>query len=182
MSKLIGVSNAPALGQLKRWLLLVDQIAVVDDFEEDWSFRSKKPSLAADLDWLSHRGIVFPVNNYSNLNVNVEKVIPMKGRVILVPGPRPASLNVQPNPRADEKPMTVAQLLDALSDPLCRLECQNLRRSADLDAISLRVRSPHLLVCGEERKALGDVQHVTIKAMPEPDETTPLESILVLLR
>lgn len=59
MRKVIGVGDEASLVPLKRWLLLVDEVAVVHDEGTDWDSRSENPSLAADLDWLSERGIVF---------------------------------------------------------------------------------------------------------------------------
>jgi hypothetical protein len=108
VNKVIGVGDERALPQLKRWLLLDDQIAIVDKYEKDWSFRSKKPSLAADLDWLTERGIVFSVNNCLNWTNNVKEVRQEGDKVLLIlQSGGPASMYIQPIRRANGKPMTV---------------------------------------------------------------------------
>jgi hypothetical protein len=57
------------------------------------------------------------------------------------------------------------------------MECETLRRSGEVDAVSLRKPSPRVVI-PSERVSLGDVHSVVINVMPQPSETTPLESIL----
>jgi hypothetical protein len=177
MRKLIGVGDEASLAQLKRWLLLVDEVAVVHDQAKDWDCRDDNPSLAADLDWLSDRGIVSKVDTHANATVNVQDIKSEEGRVLLIPRAGAASIYLRPGPSTGQ-PMTVSELLDALQDIVCRLECQTLQRSTDVDAISFRMPSPGVWVSKDLHLVLGDVEHVTINAMPEPSETTPLEAIL----
>ena len=100
---------------------------------------------------------------------------PARTRIGIHPGPSDQSIVDRRLP--DRRGMTVGELVNALSDIICRLECENLRRSRNVEAISLRTPSPRVLIPGE-RVALGDVHHVIINAMPQPSETTSLERIL----
>jgi hypothetical protein len=186
MSKVIGVGDEAALLELKRWLLLVDEIAVPHDEKTDWECRTKNPSLAADLDWLRERGIVSTVSSHVATTVNVEEVKLDGERVLLYLAPASTETPIRSGPPdqtdvdpgiPERKPMTAGELVDALQDIVCRLECESLRRSREVEAVSLRRPSPRVVILGE-RVALGDIHNIAIKAMPQPSETTSLESIL----
>lgn len=178
MGKLIGVADAESLTQLKRWLLLVDEIAVVHDEESDWTFRDENPSLASDLDWLTERGIVSRVHHHADSTVNIDAVRQGESGVVLIPTKGAASIQIRPGLANDSGPMTVGELLGALSDILCRLEAATLRSSGDIDAVSLRSPSPHVVAPKRFHVELGNVHHVTINAMPEPSEMTSLDHLL----
>jgi hypothetical protein len=178
MRNLIGVGDEQTFTRLKRWLLLVDKVAVVHQKDGDWDFRRKNPSLAADLDWLTEEGIVFRVNTNLDSTINVRSIRKEGNRVVLVPESGPATIYIRPGSSITKAPMTVSAMIDAVQDIVCRLECQSLRESSDIDTISLRTPSPRVVAPKSTRLVQGMVQHVVINAIPEPSESTPLERIL----
>lgn len=130
------------------------------------------------------RGIVFTVSSHENATINVGEVTVNGGRVLLNIKPANTKIRIQTSTHGQTnldpalgKPMTVSELLDALQDIVCRMECETLRRSGEVDAVSLRKPSPRVVI-PSERVSLGDVHSVVINVMPQPSETTPLESIL----
>jgi hypothetical protein len=69
-------------------------------------------------------------------------------------------------------------LINALEDIVCRLECETLRTSQDLDAMSLQSPSPTVFRIRGVPTVLGTALNVVIKSLPEPSDTTPLDQIL----
>lgn len=120
----------------------------------------------------------FRVNNHADTTVNVQDVKADEGRVVLISKPGPAEIYIRSGLPTGRGEMRAGELIEALQDIVCRLECETLRSSSEVDAVSLRMPSPRVLVPEGLRVALGDVQQVTIDAMPEPSETTPLDTIL----
>jgi hypothetical protein len=168
MRKMIGVAHEDSLVPLKRWLLLVDEIAVVHDLEADWTFRDKKPTLAADLDWLADRGVVSRVNAHVNSTVNVREMKYDGKRVILVPESGKAAINILPGPtnnKSNGLKTTVRDLLSALQDIVCRQECETLRELSGVDAVSLHQRSPSGIKVEGFSTVMADVQHVRLREL-----------------
>src|SRR5260370_15860062 len=131
MSKVIGVGDEAALLELKRWLLLVDEIAVPHDEKTDWECRTENPSLASDLDWLRERGIVSTVSSHEAATINIEEVKLHGERVLLRLGPASTEIRIRSGPPdqtnvdpgiPERKPTTVGELVNALHDIVCRLE------------------------------------------------------------
>ena len=184
MNKIIGVATPSALATLKRQLLLVDQIAVVHDVDPqiDWTFRAKNPSLAADLDWLTARGVVFRTDFSLKFEIDIDQVSVKGEKVILKSAQSPVILSSRSQERKllvmpkGEK-ITVSHMLEALYDFCCREECQRLRDNSDVEAISLF--TPSLLpISGPVNTTIASVNSIVIKNLPEPDPTTSLERVL----
>jgi hypothetical protein len=185
MMKLIGVAPPSALQDIKRELLLFDQLAITHD-EKDWEFRSKDPSLAADLDWLEQKGLVFKSYQAGNIELGFEMVEQKKGRGILL---RPTQV-----PKRDRKgeilePLglrlasklrnrRVRDLTLIFEDFLCRLESEHLRSSEDTEAVSIRPPFPEVSETFGIKTEKGHVARIVIKEIPEPSEATSLERIL----
>lgn len=176
MGTVIGVADKESLKDLKRWLLLVDEIAVAHSEEKDWSFRDERPEMAADLDWLSDRGIVFRIG--TDFATNITSIRSEgKGVVIEVDEDSPG-IKILKTIFSREALINVGHMRDALSDLVCRLICEELRQSRQVDAISLYPPSALLAFPGCPPLRSGDVHRVTINAMPEPDDSTSLEKLL----
>ncbi len=177
MNSIVGVGDENSLIHLKSWILLMDEIAVVHD-EGEWSFRDRDPALAADLDWLSDLGIVKRVYGAASVPINIKDVRLEGGRLVLIPDNNPnAKILIQPGADSS-RPCTVRDMLDALSDVICRMECESFRRTDSVTAVSLREPSPLVKWQGTIPMTLGDVHRVTIRSMPVPSETTSLEELM----
>jgi len=97
---------------------------------------------------------------------------------LLIPQPGDASIYIRPGSSTDSTRITVGEIIDALQDIICRLECRELRQAREIDAVSLRPPSSRVAVPDSIQMVKGDVQRIAINAMPEPDEGTSLEQIL----
>ena|ERR1700730_3087736 len=141
LGQLVGVAAPSDLTQLKRQLLLVDQIAVIHDVDpsHDWECRPENPSLAADLDWLENRGLVFRVDTAGELEAGVEKMEMREGYVLLTPSERPGRIKfrVAPEGTKRKRRFTYADFLDGVRGLITRIECDELRDSRGVAAVSL---------------------------------------------
>lgn len=185
MSKLIGVAPPSALQDIKRQLLLFDQLAITHD-KKDWKFRSKDPSLAADLDWLENEGIVFKSYETANIELGFEIVPQKKGQGVLL---RPTQAPKRNQEGEIVEPLglrlasklrnrIVRDLIPIFEDFLCRLECEHLRSSRDAEAVSIRSPFPEVSETFGIKTGKGYVSRVVIKEMPEPSDAVSLERIL----
>src|ERR1022692_3532198 len=134
-SKMIGVGSISSLKHLKSQLLLVDEIAVVLGVDDtgDWDIRKKDPRLAADMDWLRDRGVVWAANPGAGaINVAVrsndlaEVTFENERVVISLPPHLSTAPAVEPSPT--RRTVRISELVDALSDICCRVECQWLEK------------------------------------------------------
>ena len=169
-----------ALKRLKTHLLLVDEIAIVQGVDEsgDWDVRKEDPRLAADLDWLQDRGVVWGAHASSDATVNIGEVRFSEGRVILSLSSDPATIRLTSSSFPSAPPMRISELLDALFDTCCRLECQRLEESRPVQAISLHPPSARVGRPLGLKSTPGDVLSIVFKAMPEPDWDVSLEDVL----
>jgi hypothetical protein len=170
------------LAQLKRQLLLVDRIAVIEGSDKDWSVRSNHPALATDLDWLEERGIVFKTD-YAG-----EELERIMHEAVSDSAQRPGTKRASGanryrlgDPRSLERLREQTRRFeDTVYDVNCRMESTALRLLMDLDAVSLYEpiykRSANRL--GKVEMKQGDIQRLVIENLPEPDETTPLDRVL----
>jgi hypothetical protein len=180
MTPTVGVATPSALTGLKRQLLLVDQIAVVHDATDDWDFRSENPSLAADLDWLEEQGAVFRTDFSLGLESGIDELRCDGNKVVILPGGKPGIFSFRIADSGIPKsgpPFTVAHLLEVLNDICCREECQILRNSRGVETVSLFSPSK-VSLSGRVSTIPTTVNSVIIKALPEPDDSTPFEQIL----
>jgi len=190
LGQLVGVAAPSDLTQLKRQLLLVDQIAVIHDVDpsHDWECRPENPSLAADLDWLENRGLVFRVNTAGDLEAGIEKMEMREGCVVLTPSERPGLIQfrrVAPEVIKRKRRFTYADFLDAVRGLITRIECDELRDSRGVAAVSLHSSSETLplgarIVRGASDESIepGYVQSVILRKLPVPGKTTSLDRIL----
>ncbi len=186
MRNIIGVTDEASIADLKRWLLFVDELAVIHPAHEDWRFKEADPELAAAMNWLRDRGALRAIDNHLCTPMNIEAVKMIKDTVYVLTKDRSISIKLESpgvgkmqirfGGRSDLK-LKVSQILEALSDALCRMECATLRQTIGAEAISLREPSEHLYV--QNGVTIEDqVQVVTIAAMPEPSESVSFEQIL----
>jgi len=189
MKKLIGVAPPSALRDIKRQLLLFDQLAITHD-EKDWEFRSSDPSLAADLDWLENEGIVFKTYEAGDIELGFEIVPEKKGRGVLLRPTQAPKLNqegeiMEPlglRLASKLRNRRVRDLTPILEDFLCRLESEQLRSSEDAEVVSIRLPFPEVNETFGIKTEKGYVSRVVIKEMPEPSDAISLERILEFRR
>jgi hypothetical protein len=183
VNQYVAVSTESLLTGIKRHLLLFDRVAVLQS-EQDWSFRENDASLAADLDWLEERGLLFRVSDFLNQELGWQSVDTTSGIAIeLVDVPngdpikaREARLGRRFARRFNHK--TVKNILEGLEDWGCRWEAQRLTRSVGVQAVSLVPPRTEVdpLVGADKRR--GHVLRVVLNQMPEPSDQTSLEEIL----
>jgi hypothetical protein len=180
----IGVATLGDLVGLKRHLMLVDRIAVMHptDPRSDWECRAHDPALASDLDWLQGKGVLLRVDGTSDVETGIEKIEAVDGRCVLKMSNRAGLIRVvrrsKPGGTGPRAAVTVGRFKDALMETLCRLECEALRRSADVDVFSLHAPGKYLRWPPSHQVDTGDVVRIVVKALPFPDEATSLEHIL----
>ena len=183
---MIGVGTTDTLKALKKQLLFFDEIAVVlgIDGTGDWDIRKKHPGLAADLDWLRHRGIVWAAKgNADAINVMVRSAnlaeVRFDGDQILVSLPsHQASVAVARKGHRAEQTLRVSQLLDALFDICCQVECHTLERNSPVRAVSLHPPSTKVSMLRGLTVTPSDVLSVVLNSIPLPDESVSLERVV----
>jgi hypothetical protein len=186
ISKVIGVGTTSTLKTLKQQLLFFDEIAVVLGLDStgDWDIRKKHPGLAADLDWLRHRGVVRTAKgNADAINVMVRSAnlaeVRFDGEQVLISAPsHEAPFAVAGKAQRPEQTLRVSQLLDALFDICCRVECHALERSSAVHAISLHPPSTKISLVQGLTVTSSDVLSVVLNSIPLPDESVSLERIV----
>ena len=185
--KTIGVGTTSSLKHLKKHLLLVDEIAVVlgVDSTGDWDIREKDPRLAADLDWLRDRGLVWSANSGGADAINVAvrssdlaEVSFEKGRVVISAPSSPTTSRVCSEGLPSTRIMRVSELLHALSDICCRVECQWLERNRPVHAFTLLPPSSKVARLEGLTSVSSDVLSVVLKTIPSPRDDVSLEDIL----
>jgi hypothetical protein len=183
--QIVGVAYLSNLTELKRSLLLLDRIAVIHDLDpnRDWDCRAEDPALAADLDWLQAREIVSRVDASSKLDTGIERLEKVGDEILFEMGDRPGIFGTARRTKAKMReprvaPLKVRDLRDAINHFACRHECESLRKSLDVNAVSLYPPSRTLHRPDGKGVEPGYVQRIVIERLPEPDETTSLERIL----
>ncbi len=104
--------------------------------KSDWSFRAADPSLAADLDWLEDKGLVFRVGDFLDRECGFEFKYTEDGKgvlVKLVEVPRHKIKEVREAHLGREFALkfsgkTIADWKKGIDDLACRWEAQRLAR------------------------------------------------------
>jgi hypothetical protein len=189
VNQYIAVAVESVLPDIKRHLVLFDKIAVVHTQDRDWTFRTKDSSLAADLDWLESKGVVFRVEEFLNQECGFEFARRRKGDrrkgVFIVPVKIPRQkigemrhdlLGLPFLEKFDGK--TIRDISAGFDDLSCRWEAQRLAGSMDVRAVSLFPPRPEVTELLGINTAQGDVLRVVLKDIPEPSALTSLDEIL----
>jgi hypothetical protein len=176
----VAVVPDTGLSSIKHQLLFFDKVAVVQS-EDDWSFREQDPSLAADLDWLENKGLVFRVAEA------LKKLIPFE----IVRQEQKDTLRITltdflPEDKIEEvrddthlgSEKTPKEILSGIDDLVCRWEAQRLKDSAGVEAISISSPCSGISDLFGLKTAQGDVVRVLLKNIPEPSSDASLEQIL----
>ena len=174
MEEYVGILSQVGLSSsdIKRNLVLFDRIAIPQREGIDWPWRERNPELAANLDWLSERGLVFKVF----ASWKFMRPVPSFG---LSPFEDGIDAKLRRN------------WVDALVELSCRGEAAVLRASRnDIEAVSL---APSVELTREALKlpklkqttdwlriapSKEEVLRVLIKEMPTPSETTSFDDII----
>jgi len=176
----IGVATLFDLEVLKRSLLLVDKIAVLhnEDPETDWYCRNRNPGLAADLDWLSDKGLVERVES----SVQIESVDDLRARINFKPSGECPLTEMSKVPESLLRSSAVTEggrpAFEAACDLCCRVLREQLMLGHVIDAVSLRDPTSSLPALAVSPLKLGSVQELVIEQFPYPSESTSLEQIL----
>lgn len=184
MKEFLAVAPDNAAHNIKQQLLLFDRVGVVEN--EDWAFRKDDPSLAADLDWLENKNLVFKVGHFLNRECGFELVENPRAKSItikLVEVPKDkikevidARLGLDFAVEYDGKP--VRNLKVGLTDLACRWEAERLRESTNADVVSLCPPQPEINSLLGMKSEKGDVVRVLLRDFPQPSDSTSLEHIL----
>jgi hypothetical protein len=177
----IGVATLFNLDNLKRALLLVDRICVIQNSKEDWYCRKRDPALAANLDFLKDRNVILEAD--SNFGVEVidkpgeYKLILRnhlaENQLIIPVSQLIEAISVAKGARAGS-----ADALSAFCDGVCRTLCDHLATDFPVQVVSLSHPVDTLPeIAGKDVRA-ADVQRVIIQKFPYPDDSTSLERLL----
>jgi hypothetical protein len=177
----IGVATLFDLDDLKRALLLVDRICVIQNSEEDWYCRERNPELAADLDFLKDRNVILKADS----NFGVE-IIDRPGEYRLMLRNQsadnqrivPVSQLIEVISKIKGATAGPADALEALCDGACRILCDHLATDFPVQAVSLSRPVDTLPNFVDEKIRAANVQRVIIQKFPYPDDSTSLERLL----
>jgi len=185
MTKYVGLAPLDLVTELKRHLLVFDQIGFLYA-GRSWSSKVIESHVSADLEWLEQKGIVFRATCLlkSEAGFKIDRWRDRKGFRIEVSrdamegklegGPAWAELIK----RVGIEHRTIVEFLKALEDFACRWEAQRLRREPGTEAVSLCAPSQIVTDLFDTETRLGDVLQIVVKNIPEPSELTSLECIL----
>lgn len=189
MDEYVGVAPQSVLAGIKRHLVFFDKIAVVHAHDRDWTFRTEDPSLAADLDWLENKRVVFRVEEFLNQECGFEFVRRPRGDrrkgVFIRPAKVPKHkieemrhdlLGLPFLKKFDGK--TIREINAGIDDLSCRWEAQRLSSAMDVRAVSLLPPRPEISELLGISTTAGDVLRVVLKGIPEPSDVTSLEDVL----
>jgi hypothetical protein len=187
----VAVAVVPFLSEIKRHLVLFDKVAVVYG-TQDWHFRKKDPSLAADLDWLENKDLVFRTEEFLKRECGFEILFDRtanRGKRLIVnvldEGKMPLSklqelreVHMGKEFLSKFQGKTIGHIMDSMQDMSCRWEAQRIARELRVQTVSLSSPHPEVSELLGVDTSPGNVVRVVLKDMPEPSDTTSLEEIL----
>jgi len=177
----IGVATLFDLDDLKRALLFVDRICVIQNSEEDWYCRERNPKLAADLDFLKDHNVILKAD--SNFGVEIIDT-PREYRLIVRNHSAedqmilPVSQFIETISKTKGATAGTADALEALCDGVCRTLCDHLATEFPVQAVSLSRPVDTLQEFVDEKVRAANVQRVVVQKFPYPDDSTSLERLL----
>lgn len=187
----IAVAVIPFLPEIKRHLVLFDKVAVVYG-NQDWHFRKSNPSLAADLDWLENKELLFRTEEFLNRECGFEVLFhraAKPGRRLVVRVLDEDKLPLSKVQEIREMHMgeeflskfngkTIGYIMDSMQDMSCRWEAQRIAKSLGAQTVSLSSPCPEVSELLGVDTSPGKVVRIVLKDMPAPSDTTSLEEIL----